>query len=208
MSLTISRNDGKSLTFDTVITADYEPGVIVTANPIEDGSSATDHAQRLPEQWTATCLLSGAPNAEQAGASVINGIASQGPPRLQGAEDFLRESLGQLVFVTFRDRTRRWFIAGMPYQLNNVAGLTFAITFQEAIIPLQNTTTLPRLRPAKPNLKKKDQGNGDKPKPDPTPTQDAQAKGKVSASILERARTGGTEGLTQSLKSVLGVGGL
>lgn len=207
MSLTISRNDGKSLTFDTVISVDFEPGVIVTANPIEDGSSSTDHAQKLPEQWTATCLLSGAPNETQAGASIINGIPSQGQARLLGAEDFLRESLGQQVFVTFRDRTARYFIAGMPYQLNNVAGLTFAITFQDAIIPVQSTTTLPRLRPTKPNLKKKDDGNGDKPKEDPTPTQDAQAKGKVSASILERARTEGTDGLVKSFKSVLGVGG-
>lgn len=207
-TLSITKVDGDSLIFDTVISVDYDPPVLITSNPIEDGSSVTDHSVKLPDVWTALVLMTGTPTPAQTQDSILTGLPVSGRARVQETEDYLRSCLGVPVFVTFRGRTARLFLAAMPYQLNSKQGIVFSITFQEAKIALQTTQTLPRLRVTKPNLKKDSKGDGDKPKPDTTPTQDAQAKAKVSASILERVRANGVQATLKSLgTNVLGVSG-
>lgn len=204
MSLTITDRTGRSLTFDTVISATYDPPVLVTQNPIEDGASATDHIQRLPETFSVEALLSSIPDLAAAQRSAAQAFPPTGEARLLAVEDFLRQALSAPVIVTFRGRTGRRFLSSMPYPISNRQGIIFALSFTEVIIPVSSTQTLPRLRPSKPNLKKEDQGDGDKPKPPSKDGDTDRAKGKVGASFAEIVATEGVDGVKKRLGTVLG----
>lgn len=192
MALSITRPNGRVWRFDAVITANYDPPILITDNPIEDGSTVSDHAIVLPETWSVECVVSGSPDEVNSILSSVDGWPQSGRARHEACEDFLRACLGEHVLVIFRGRAERYFIQAMPYPVTQSIGVVFNITFKRVNIALQNTTTLPRLRPGRST-------NKPKPNPNPSPNGDdvknkgADANAKVSESFAETLRRGGVD---------------
>lgn len=96
MAFTIVKSDGTGLSFDVTINEDFNPEIFVTSHPIEDGSTVSDHAQQLPENFSVRSAVTYTPFFNAGNPNLVPQV---GPERVEVVLDFLRSIVGQLVIV-------------------------------------------------------------------------------------------------------------
>lgn len=108
MSVTIRRrDDGKSYTLDAVPTATLSRAIAVTMYPVEEGSTLTDHARRLPFEARLDATVTETPIGDPI---IVNGVTvghaargggRAGEGRLRDAIAFLEGSVGMELEIVF-----------------------------------------------------------------------------------------------------------
>jgi len=137
-------SDGAQMVFDGVLGYSLDPRVILTEHPIEDGSSVSDHAIKMPLRLTMRIQVSESPMVANESTETITG-----PARLQEAMRFLSESVGELMTIT--DTKEGTFesmaIESYPHSYGTHESIQPVITFKQIEIPTSITTEIPATVP-------------------------------------------------------------
>lgn len=141
MSLSIIRSDGETMTLDATFRERGGFEQRITDHPIEDGSTVTDHLQKLPE----TLVVDAAVTESPASATALRGTE-----RVLNAVEFLRGCIGQEVdVVTVRFGTlERWGIKSVQYDVTHRRSLPITILFRELEFAQTGTVSIPPEAPA------------------------------------------------------------
>lgn len=136
MSVTLTRPNGDTLTFDASPRQSWQPSVAITDHPIEDGSTVSDHAQIQPRRLAITGVVSETPLGEDGG-----------PLRVEDAVRFLNEAGegGELLTVETRlGSSTNWLLESWPHDVTVLRGLVFELSLKQVSIATAETITLPR----------------------------------------------------------------
>ena len=139
---TIFAADSSFLTPDSTISEQYAEQVFVTEHPVEDGSTSTDHAQRLPRQITVEALVTESP---QSPFNVVDGVQ-----RVIDARNFLNAAVGQLLSYQ-SDRFglfENMMLVGFPHAVEKARSIRFQITLKEIRIATFASVEIPAEAPA------------------------------------------------------------
>lgn len=138
MSVTLIRvSDGLPFTFDNAIAEFYEPSVLVTNHPVEEGVDVTDHAQRQPLPFAIRVLQTETPLGP--------GDGPDGAARLLAAIEYLRNAEGQLldVVTTKFGTITNCLIESYPHEVSVRRDLPITVRMKQVRIATAQSVIIP-----------------------------------------------------------------
>jgi hypothetical protein len=141
MSVTLTRPNGQTLTFDASPRQSHDVQVNLTEHPIEDGSTISDHGQARPREMSITGIVSETPLTGAVG----------GPVRIEDALRFLTEAgegVERLTVTTRLGTSSGWVLMSWPHDVTVLRGLVFELRLRQIRIASATVITLPREVPA------------------------------------------------------------
>ncbi|MFU8802626.1 MAG: phage baseplate protein [Bradymonadaceae bacterium] len=136
MSVTLTRPNGQTLTFDASPRQSHSPQVELTEHSVEDGVSISDHGQPKAREITITGVVSETP---------LGGTG--GPARVDEALRFLNEAgegVERLELSTRLGTSTGWVLMSWPHDVTVVRGLVFELALRQIRVATSTTITLPR----------------------------------------------------------------
>ena len=141
---TIYAADGTSFTPDSVIKETYIEDIRVTDHPIEDGSTTSDHALKLPGRIVLECLVTESP-LSSGRLKLVDGVQ-----RMTDARDVLRGMVGQLLSYQ-SDRfglIENMMLEGYPHSVDKKRAYGLTITLKEVKFAVFSSVEIPPEAPA------------------------------------------------------------
>lgn len=137
MTVLILDNDFTQLFAGELISLNSEGSATITEHPVEAGSSATDHAQPLPEEMRLTIGVSDNP----VGGAVQNGASAQAYDTL----DQLRRHPQLVQVITSRRSISNALLKQLsaPYNDRTGRGILIDVSFQQVIVTQTTTAAIP-----------------------------------------------------------------
>jgi len=142
VSVIIGNEAGESLVLDATISENYDPQIIVTEHPMEDGASVGDGAVAKNMPFTVTGVVTDTPFAGAVGAGERD--------RALKAVEFLKRNEGAPLSVLSQ---RLGFLTNClltryPHSVTQLKSLTFEIGFKQVRIAETLSVPIPPRKPA------------------------------------------------------------
>ncbi len=139
--LILTREDGEAWSFDGCPRISFTPRARLTDHPVEDGSTTTDHRQRLPNTITITGTVTATPRSGATYGQVT------GEARMYAARDFLDGCDGFVEIETPDEVYTGYMLVGWGHDRTSRRSMTFTLEFREVRIATAQTVTIPVTAP-------------------------------------------------------------
>jgi len=136
--LVVTREDGRSWSFDAVTRRSAGPRGRTTKHPVESPVSITDHVFRDPDSQPVTVTVTHSPFSGRLYKQPT------GKERVAGAIAFLEGCWGQLLTLTFPDEEYEdYVLVGEPREYPAFGAVKFNLEFEEIVIVSSQTVEIP-----------------------------------------------------------------